>query len=152
MYEMKGNQYFLARNYKKAAENLEMALQIDPANKGIKRKLIICYVQTGLIDKAVELFISLSKEDISFIINTDPIEDDCPCPELVYDIEARQKAERLSLQQAQVLGILWLYCDVEVSHSYFQKALEIDPSNSRIKTILAIMNAYRKKSDLINYN
>ena len=68
MSEMLGNQYFLARKYSLAAEQLEKALFNDPGSKGIRRKLVVCYTQTGDIDKALQLFLSLIKEDIDFVI------------------------------------------------------------------------------------
>ena len=43
MSEMLGNQYFLGRDYAKAATELYAALKTDLENKGIRRKLIICF-------------------------------------------------------------------------------------------------------------
>lgn len=76
--EMLGNKYFLARNYRGAAQNLQYVLSQNPINKAARKKIIICYTQTGEIEKAFENFYSLVAEDISFIINTDPVADDCP--------------------------------------------------------------------------
>ena len=69
MSEMLGNQYFLARNYSGAAQELEKVLREDSKNKAIRRKLIVCYTQIGEIQEALSLFLSLAKEDIGFIIN-----------------------------------------------------------------------------------
>jgi tetratricopeptide (TPR) repeat protein len=63
--EMLGNKYFLARNYENAAMNFQHTLQIDPINKSVKKKLIICYTQIGNIQKAFENFYQLVKEDIT---------------------------------------------------------------------------------------
>ena len=78
--EMLGNQYFLARNYESAAKNLQYALNIDPLNKAVRKKLVICYSQTGEIQKALNVFYNLIEEDIDYLINTDIVSDDCPCP------------------------------------------------------------------------
>src|SRR5574340_573758 len=87
MSEMLGNQYFLSRKYCEALRELEESLLKNPSNKSIKKKLIICYVMAGKVYTALELFEQLITEDIYFIINTDPILDDCPCPEIIYEIE-----------------------------------------------------------------
>jgi len=141
MSEMLGNQYFLARNYAGAARELEKALQKDPANKYIRRKLIVCYNQIGHVRKAIDVFLSLVKEDVDFIINTDPVDDDCPCAELVYDAERFYPNNDESLDFHLMLGMLWLYCDVNKSIHYFQKAQELDAENPKIKSILAILKA-----------
>jgi len=142
MSEMLGNQYFLARNYDGAALELEGALLKDARNKLIKRKLIICYNQIGQIKKALELFTSLIKEDARTIIDIDPVADDCPCPELVYKYE--KDSEKIqALDPMLRLGMLWLYCDVERSLAYFEKALSDNPGNPAIQSILSILDKYR---------
>jgi tetratricopeptide (TPR) repeat protein len=141
MSEMLGNQYFLARNYARAASELYNALKADPKNKAIRRKLIICYSQIDEISKALDMFISLIKEDLYFIINTDPISDDCPCPELVYDMEQKLENNQKSLDFYLILGILWLYCNVEKSIYYFKQVLKIDSSFTKVKVILALLNS-----------
>ena len=138
---MLGNQYFLARNFHKAAENLSLATREDPANKGVRRKLIVCYTQTGESEKALEIFLTLIKQDADFIINTDPIDDDCPCSELVYDYEARLPEKPVKKNLLIILGMLWLYCDLSRSIKYFSEALQKDPENIRVKSVLAILNA-----------
>lgn len=148
MHEMLGNQYFLARKFDKAAENLSLAMHDNPDNKGVRRKLIICYTQIGEPEKALDIFLSLLKEDADFIINTDPVADDCPCPELVYDYEAKLPENPVKKNLLTILGMLWLYCDVERSIKYFSEALQRMPNNSRIKSILAILSAKMKNNQL----
>jgi pentatricopeptide repeat protein len=126
MHEMLGNQYFLARNYFSAAENLEKALWKTPGEKTIRRRLIICYTQIGRIEKALELFLNLIKEDIDFITNVNLIDDDCPCSELIFDIENKAKSYSQSVDTNIVLGILWLFCDIDRSINYFEQAHSIN--------------------------
>lgn len=141
MSEMLGNQYFLARNYARAASELNSALKSDIRSKPIRRKLIICYTQIDEIDKALDMFISLIKEDVDFVINTDPISDDCPCPELVYDMEQKWDNSKKSIDFNLILGMLWLYCNIEKSVYYFNRVLQIDSNFSKIKVILALLNS-----------
>ena len=147
MDEMLGNHYFLSRNYGRAAELLEKALRDDPKSKPIRRKLIICFAQTGHVDKALTVFISLIKEDIDFVINTDPIDDDCPCPELVFDMEHGNSNLQSSLDSILVLGMLWLYCNLHKSHEYFTKASNVDNTNKMIKSILALLDVGLQKEN-----
>ncbi len=139
MSEMLGNQYFLARNYARAASELFEALKSDARNKAIRRKLIICYTQIDEIGKALDMFISLIKEDVDFVIKTDPISDDCPCPELVFDMEQKLENNKDSLDFNLILGMLWLYCNVEKSLYFFNRVLHIDPGFSKVKIILALL-------------
>ena len=147
MDEMLGNHYFLARNYARAADLLEKALRSDLKNKAIRRKLIICFAETGHVDKALAVFLSLIKEDIDFIINTDPVDDDCPCPELVFDMEHWNVNTRQSLDDAEVLGMLWLFCNLHKSFEYFTQAANMDKNNKMIKSILALLNVRLQKEN-----
>ncbi len=139
MSEMLGNQYFLARNYAAAAKELEDALLRDPMNKFMRRKIIICLNEIGEIRKALAHFISLIKQDADFIINTDPIADDCPCGELVYDAERYLHNNLESVEFSLRLGMLWLYCDVNESIRYFQQAFDQSPNDGDIKTVLTFL-------------
>jgi pentatricopeptide repeat protein len=147
MDEMLGNHYFLSRNYGRAAELLEKALRSDPKNKPIRRKLIICLAQTGHVDKALSVFLSLIKEDIDFVINTDPVDDDCPCPELVFEMEHGNVSSEQSLDSNLVLGMLWLYCNLHKSFEYFTKASHLDKNGKMIKSILALMDVRLQKEN-----
>lgn len=62
MSEMLGNQYFLSRNFSKAKEAYEKVLFSEPQNDFIKKRLIICYTQTGEINKAFDLFFEIVKK------------------------------------------------------------------------------------------
>ena len=142
MFEMLGNQLFLVRNYSRAVEMLEKGLWNDPKNKYIRRKLIICYTQIGEINKALDNFLWLIKKDIHFIIDIDPIADDCPCSELVFDSEATLHENPKSLNLLIISGILWLYCDVKRALEYFRMAHILDPSNPKIKSAITIIKSH----------
>jgi tetratricopeptide (TPR) repeat protein len=147
MSEMLGNQYFLARNYASAAENLQYALNNDALSKPIRKKLIICYSQIGEIQKALNIFYNLIIEDIDCIINTDSISDDCPCPELVTHYGTILPYEENSTDLKVMLGMIWLYCDTNKSLSFFKTVENIKPEDNRIKSITEILE---NKLSLIN--
>jgi tetratricopeptide (TPR) repeat protein len=145
MDEMLGNHYFLARNYARAAELLEKVLRVQSENKVLRRKLIICFAQIGQIDKALKIFLSLVKEDIDFIIHTDPVDDDCPCPELIFELERNKSNNIESIDFTLILGMFWLYCNLDKSVEYFQQAVRKDASNVTIKSILTLLEARLEK-------
>lgn len=136
MSEMLGNQYFLTRKYYEAISELEASFFKDPSNKSIKKKLIICYLKTGKVYIALDLFEQLITEDAHFIINTDPILDNCPCPEIIYELENSFCCEN-EIEKEIGLGILWLYCDIKQSINHFRS---LSHKDKRFETILQILN------------
>ncbi|MFH1195633.1 MAG: hypothetical protein V1720_07950 [bacterium] len=142
MSEMLGNQYFMARNYSAAAVELEECLKLHPANKSIRKKLIVCYTQIGKVQHALNEFYSLVQEDIKFIAETDPIRDDCPCPELVAKIEKLNPANSGSMEYNIMTGIMWLYCDASKSLPYFENAAKMEPGNPIFSNIASLIKYY----------
>jgi len=133
---MLGNYHFLTRDYASAIEELEDYLSLNPADKRVKKKLIICYTQVNELEKAMNLFYSLIEDDIDFIINTNPEVEDCPCPDLVEKLE-KEKPEHLSDYDLSLeLGILWLYCDKKKSLQYFENAFNLNSTDKRIPFII----------------
>ena len=137
--EMLGNRYFLARNYKQAVENFEYVLSNNPTNKSVRKKIIICYLQTGDLYKAVDMFAKLIKEDIDFIINTDLKEDACPCPELIEKYGTILPYEQNSNDLKLMLGMLWLYCDVQKSKEFFDVVIKEKPEDEKLKSIVSVI-------------
>jgi tetratricopeptide (TPR) repeat protein len=147
--EMLGNKYFLARNYKGAAENFQHTLQTDPINKAIRKKLIICYTQIGQIQKALENFYMLAKEDVNFIMETDIVADDCPCPELIDKYGSVFPYEKDSFDLKLMLAMLWLYCDAKKSLGFFKRILVEKPSDARIKEIVSFIERKIKSTNTL---
>lgn len=131
----------MARNYKEAVKELE---PVNSNSKGVRRKLIICYVQVNDTKKAVDAFYSLVKEDVQFIIDADPVFDDCPCSEIVSEfakVGALSNSGNYNLSN----GILWLYCDPNISIQFLQKAIIDLPENNKIKESLNIIESHIQK-------
>jgi len=148
MNEMLGNQYFMARNYLGAASVFQEVLKSDPNNISARKKLIIAFTQIGKFTQAVDLFSEFIIENIDNILETDPIKDDCPCPELVHNLETAIKRGNESFTTYQTLGILWLYCDIAKSIEFFEKALSLKPKDEKVNGILIILN--KKLSKISN--
>ena len=122
----------MTRNYSSAMKEYEEELCRDNKNNNVIKKIIICYVRSGRIDKALELFYNLINEDIDLIIKTDPVKDDCPCPEIIYECENDFLEVGGKDKRHVALGILWLYCNIEQSFHYFKKAVQEFPGNNQL--------------------
>jgi len=145
MSEMLANQYFLARRYAKACDVYEQVFEKRPKDKFIRRKLIICYTQIGEIKKAIDVFISCLEDDIECITKIDTMAEDCPCPELVTELEKKLAGNLNSFDFHLMLGMLWLYCDAQKSIGYFVKAQQINPESTRVEYIISLISSYQNK-------
>lgn len=135
MSEMLGNQYFLSRNFSKAKEAYEKVLEAEPQNEFIKKRLVICYTQTGEISKAFDVFYEILKRDIDQITNTDIVADDCPCPELVSKYGNIKPNDECSWDSRLMLGMLWLFCNIEKSLEFFDSLSSEENSDMRISEV-----------------
>lgn len=125
MYEMLANQYFLARNFTGALAIFEKLVTSRKVTREVHKKLIICYTETNQLDKALLYFNKLIKKDITLIVNTDIEDEDCPCMEIIEKVHQNPQKYENDFNINLALGILWLYCSIENSLSYLQKAAEM---------------------------
>jgi hypothetical protein len=147
MNEMLGNQFFMVRRYCDALKEFEETYRKNPTIKSVRKKLIICYIKTNRVKEAFNLFIELVFEDLEFIINTDPILDDCPCPDIIYEIENSIETDNQD-EKTLALGMLWLFCDKNKSIKYFSEL----PANELIGNILNKLNETHNQFKLENQN
>ena len=139
MSEMLANHYFLTRNFLSAKSIYENILEKDFSNLSIKKKLIICLTTTGEVYKALDLFLSLIKADIDFIIKTKIESEDCPCPEIISEIENQEKLFNTEIERTVALGMLWLYCSLEKSIELFKQVEALAPDEEKYKEITLIL-------------
>ena len=139
MSEMLANHYFLNRNFLSAKSIYESILEKDSTNKSIKKKLTVCYVTTGEVDDALRLFINQIKDDIDFVMNSDIKSDDCPCPEIISEIENQKMLFQNEIERIVALGMLWLYCSLEKSIELFKQVEALAPDEEKYKEITLIL-------------
>ena len=149
--EMLGNKYFLARDYEGAAANFQHTLQTDPINKAMRKKLIICFTQIGQIQKAFDNFYKLVKEDINFVIETDLVAEDCPCPELIAKYGTVLPYESGSSDLKLMLAMLWLYCNVTKSIEFFKQVLLENTGDSRIIEVVSLIEKKIKSTNKLTH-
>ena len=139
MCEMLGNQYFLARNFADAEIEFEKSLKENPKNKAVRKKLIICRIQTGKYEKAIDEFISLLEDDFDYLTDTDLVEDDCPCSDAIFKIEKFYSLKISEPTIYTVIGMLWTYCDLNRAYEYFDKSFMLG-KNPKTGKILSLLN------------
>ena len=142
MSEMLGNYYFMTNRFQSARQVLEKALEEDPSNKSVKKKLILCYIDSGHIDKGFNLFLSLIKQDITYITDTTNNYDSCPCMDILYNFENLVYPKLSEKDYNKVLAILWLYRDVKISVKYFKKVKSMSKNDKNVDEILNILSNY----------
>ena len=138
MSEMLANQYFLVRRFSEAEKVYEKIVSTDSSNKSAKKKLIICYINNNNVKKALDLFYKVISEDITIITNTNLVDDDCPCPEIITKFENINEPELSFQSKQEILGMLWLYCDYYKSIQQFEKLKEFNPKEPVYSNILKI--------------
>lgn len=140
MSEMLANHYFMIRDFAKAVSNYESLTVKLGVSKSIRKKMIICYLRTFQIEKAFDEFSKLVEEDLSFIIQTDLNADDCPCYDIIAEIERNEIDFKCEYEKLIALGILWLYCDKKESLIHFIQAYQIDQTDSRLHKLILLLN------------
>ena len=143
MSEMLGNRYFIARQYDKAYDNFQIALNDDPKNLKLKKRLIICLIQLGQIDQALDCFYEVISTDPYAIINTDPYRDDCPCTEIIPQWESKHISASEKARINEILGMLYLFCDLKKSIKHFKSSLTKDKTNKKISSIIKILTTLK---------
>ena len=138
MSEMLANQYFMARRFAEAKPILNKLVETHNRRLDLAKKLVICYAQTGEFQKALSLFHLIISSDIDEILSTDLVLDDCPCPELIFELEKSAIHKREEWENL-TLGMLWLYCDIDTSLKYFQGAANNVQRPQELEPILTLL-------------
>lgn len=139
MNEMLANQYFIAERFQDASKEYEEVLKVNTTNNLVKKKLILCYLQIGNLSSALKLFIELISTSINTIIENEINIYNQPCKKMIHMLE-NMPSSIAEEDKLLILGILWMYCDVNISKYYFKKLNYTIPNDKNIITILTILN------------
>lgn len=143
---MLANHFFLIRDYKHAADFYEKGIVKKYRSITVRKKIVICYVMTGQIEKAFNEFCGLIEEDIEFITNTNLASEDCPCPDIISMIERDEMHFGSQFEKYVSLGMLWLYCDIDQSIVHLKKAFALKKRNTRLIKIIDSLNSKSKEN------
>jgi len=144
MSEMLGNRYFIARKFNKAIPYLEAALKESPFAAKIKKKLIICYIQTGRFEEAFKLVYEVIASEPRMILETDLYYEDCPCGELLPLWHEKERQQTNKMELYEILGMLYLYCDLEKAIEYFNKAKFASPHSAKLMSMIKKLRQLRQ--------
>lgn len=147
---MLGNQYFLTRNYQGALDAFLKAIKTQPASYEIRKKLVICYVSTNKVRKALNELLSIIGTNLQIITGTNIEKEDCPCQELISQFESNSIFEKDSFEHHTAFGILWLYCNPLKAIEEFNLAKLEEPDNKKIHKVLSILHSNTNAKLLIN--
>jgi tetratricopeptide (TPR) repeat protein len=140
MSEMLANQYFMIRKYSLAKEEYEKLLTDKETDDKLLKKLIVCYVVSNELEKAFHLFFELIKKDPYIIINTKLEDEDCPCHEIIPQIQNDQILFNDKEEKNLALGILSLFCNKNDSLNYLNKLSKEIYNQQKIKEAVQIIN------------
>ena len=139
MHEMLGNHDFLLRDYVLALAHYEAVLSHGKASMAVRKRAIVCYIQTRRVDEALPLFADLIAEDIGCIIGHDNEQEGCPCPEIIQEYESRMTGSP-SGNDLAAMGMLWLYCEPHKSLQWFDRALQQNPDAHYLKLVVSTLS------------
>ena len=139
MSEMLGNYYFMISRYKLACHELENALKRQRHNNDIRKKLILCYLDSGYFSKAYNLFRYLIKQDIADTFS-DLNELAGPSRFIMKKFKKQSPKNMKKKDYYKVLAILSLYEDIPRSIEYFEITKSLSNNDKSIDTILKILS------------
>ena len=148
MSEMLGNHYFISRNFFLAEKTYEKLHIYNSSNPKVLKKLIICYTQTHKIGKALQYLLVLMAKDMSTILENNRNDEDCPCNDLIFNIENDEIKYSTEEEKYTALAILWLYCNHKTSLNYFQMALNENPQNRNLIKMISFIKELSKQNIL----
>jgi len=140
MHEMLGNHHFLLKDYVLALAHYEAVLSEGKASTVVRKRAIVCYIQTHQVNEALPLFADLIAEDIGCIIGHDNEQEGCPCPEIIQEYESRMTGSP-SQNDLTAMGMLWLYCEPNKSLQWFDRAVQQEPDNPYLKSVVTTLSS-----------
>ncbi len=122
MKRMLANQYYMARDFRRAIPLLKKALERYPGDLSLLSKLVISYVAEQKLKKALpHLRILLSRLPPGYFSSIS-VDENCPCPDLIerwrQDPPANLSREELYVS----LAILELFCGGKNVVNYLRAA------------------------------
>lgn len=135
---MLGNRYFLDRDYARAVPLLEAARAETPEAARVLKRLVIAYVQLEELELALDRLELVLSRSPRAVIDTDPDEEDCPCPALCAAFERRLGSGPATYSVVLGLGILELYCDLQRARRHLRQAHDLRPAEARLTRVLAL--------------
>lgn len=148
MSEMLGNRYFLVRNFQSATLQFEESLNKNNQHDyELIKKLIICYTKVNRTDDALKKFYLLLNELQHSPDDIRLKDEDCPCAEIIEEINTEVDRGGLQYSSAIKLAILNSYCSYSNGIKYFKKSLKFSRNINVIKKIIKILESKKQRTN-----
>ncbi|MBT4504053.1 MAG: tetratricopeptide repeat protein [Gemmatimonadetes bacterium] len=139
MSEMLANQYFLSGSYERALPLLERFLLNSPDRAYLKNKLLICYLQTDQVDRALEFCLEILRTAPLDLVGSDPCTQRFPCLEQTLQRPGGIPTTPLELNR---LAVINLFCKPETSLRHLRRSLDLKPGQAPIREILSLLEPH----------
>lgn len=126
MLEMLANNYFIIRNYAKAKEVFLQLPESLREDSRVLKKLVLCEIFLSRPYNALGYLLSILRRDPAIIVKTDIDTEDCPCRDLIIELEERTGYGEGDERKTLSLAMLWLYCDLDRAVKYLYMIPEGD--------------------------
>ena len=120
---MLGNYYYLRSLFKAATREYEAALDEEPGNISVQKRLMVCYVGQEQLGNALSIFLSLVEGDFQDITQSAELSEDCPYQKLLLQQERQYLAGSRNTQCCIAMGILAAFHDLPRSIHCFEQAV-----------------------------
>lgn len=143
MSEMLANRHFASGHYEEARKGFEAVLRRRPGHVTARKKLTVCYVQTGRLREAVDLALGLMEEvpEALCVAAAQSEAEGFPCRAVLAAFAERGRSLDRGAYHAG-LGVLQLYCNAEAALGELGRAAEEDPSRMEIRALLAVVRRH----------
>jgi len=141
MSEMLANRYFASGRYEEAAAGFEAVLRRHPGHLAARKKLIVCYTQSGLLREALDLALGLMQDTPEALTGTDPQAEGVPCRAILEAFAERARSLDPGSYHAG-LGVLQLFCDAEAALADLDRAAEEDPSRIEVRALGSVIRKH----------
>ena len=136
---MLANQYFMTERYLEACELYKKVLSVNSSNSIVKKKLLSCFVLTGKLSEAMDIFTQLILKDFEILLENEDGLYGTPCIKMISELESCN-SDLSETDKIFTLGVLWMYCDINTAKSYFDQLILIIPNDNKLQTVIKLIN------------
>jgi len=128
-------------HYSSALAHYETVIGWGVASKAVRKRAVICYIETHHPEKALPIYASLVEEDPAYLLHDRSDSGGCPCPGIIQHYADTVKGELTSMDM-MALGMLWSCCDLHMALLWFEKVARREPVGDGLRKIHAILSSH----------
>ena len=136
MSAMLGNYFYWQDRFDAAIPEYEAALRHDSGNPGVWKRLVVCYLYLGQLERALPLYLSVLDHPPLECPSENDSAGICPCQKLLSRMERDCPPESRGPHCWLVLGMLWSFFDLPQSIACFERARLDHPERTVLERVL----------------